>query len=253
MITVYDLGPSKIPESLGASPNDRKVILTMNYKKLPFKVIIITMDDIEGTAKSIGAPPTSRKPDGTPRYTVPFIHDSDTGKCISDSFRIAQYLDEAYPETPKVVPAGTEILQAAFIQIVEEKLAPIGEVYLPKVSELASSEAMESRARKYGAIPPPLPAEEQVKIWEKLKVGYDGLKEAYEMGDRHNRDGKERIFLMGDEPVFADLAFAAWIIMVKITWGDESEEWESATRWVDGRAGRLVERVLKYERVSPRV
>ncbi|KAL0061961.1 hypothetical protein AAF712_011167 [Marasmius tenuissimus] len=250
MISVYDLGPSKIPESLGASPNDRKVIFTLNYKKLPYKIIIITMDDIESTAKSIGAPPTSKKSDGTPRYTVPFIHDSGTGKCISDSFRIAQYLDEAYPETPKVLPAGTEILQAAFIQIVEEKLTPIAEVYLPKVMELSSSEALESRARKYGPIPPPLPAEEQGKTWEKLRVGYDGLKEAYEMGGYHNRDGEERIFLMGDEPVFADLAFAAWIAMVKITWGDESEEWKHASGWIDGRAGRLVDRVLRYERAS---
>ncbi|KAL0566839.1 hypothetical protein V5O48_015162 [Marasmius crinis-equi] len=246
MITVYDLGPSKIPESLGASPHVRKVIFTLNYKKLPFMVTIITMDDIENTAKSIGAPPTSKKADGSPKYTVPFIYDSCAAKCVSDSFLIARYLDEAYPDTPKVIPTGTEILQAVFIDTVEKKLPPISAVYLPKIIEFSSQEALEGRAKKYGPIPPPLSAEKQAEVWKKLKEDYDGLNDAYDMSADSGAQG----FLMGDNPVFADLAFAAWITMVKLTWGDDSVEWEGVSGWVRGRAGRLVENVLRFERAS---
>jgi glutathione S-transferase len=51
---------------------------------------------------------------GTPYYSLPVIQDPKTGKVISDSARIADYLDSTYPDTPKVIPAGTHALQKAF-------------------------------------------------------------------------------------------------------------------------------------------
>lgn len=54
---------------------------------------------------------------GTPYYSLPVIQDPNTGeeKIISDSARIAEYLDSTYPDTPKIVPVGTYTLQKTFM------------------------------------------------------------------------------------------------------------------------------------------
>ena len=56
--------------------------------------------------KEIGAEPTTVKPDGSPKYTLPVIHDDVTGKVVSDSLKIAEYLEATYPDTPSLFPGG---------------------------------------------------------------------------------------------------------------------------------------------------
>jgi glutathione S-transferase len=65
--------------------------------------------------KLIGAEPTMIRKNGTPYYSLPVIQDPKTGKVISDSARIADYLDSTYPDTPKISPAGTHTLQKTFM------------------------------------------------------------------------------------------------------------------------------------------
>ncbi|KAG7086932.1 hypothetical protein E1B28_002848, partial [Marasmius oreades] len=89
MITLYDFGPSFFDKAMGTSPFVRTIRFALNLKKIPYKVIELGLFDLTPTAKSIGAPPTGKKPDGTPKYTVPFIQDDSTGAVVSDSFLIA--------------------------------------------------------------------------------------------------------------------------------------------------------------------
>ncbi|KAG7097993.1 hypothetical protein E1B28_005301 [Marasmius oreades] len=242
MITVYDLGPSKFPEHLGSSPHTRKVIFSLNYKKLPFKVSIITLGEIERTAKSIGAPPTTSNPDGSPKYTVPFIQDSSTGEAISDSLLIVEYLDKAYPTTPKLVPEGTRVLQAVFADAVTAKVYALISVFIPKFLEWFSPEFLAEIEKRMG--PPKLLSQEETKeVWAKGKKSFDELLSAYESA------GVGKFVVGGDKPVFADLALAAMLSGVKIMFGDESEEWKDVSGWIGGRAGKVVEETLKYERV----
>ncbi|KAL0057023.1 hypothetical protein AAF712_016358 [Marasmius tenuissimus] len=72
MLTLYDLGPSKYPQDLGCSPHTRKIVFTLNYKKLPFKLVDLAPAALVPTAKSVGAAPTAAHPDGSPKYTVPY-------------------------------------------------------------------------------------------------------------------------------------------------------------------------------------
>ncbi|KAG7098005.1 hypothetical protein E1B28_005313 [Marasmius oreades] len=242
MITVYDLGPSKFPEHVACSPHTRKIIFSLNYKKLPFKVSIIALDEIERTAKSIGAPPTTSNPDGSPKYTVPFIHDSSTGKSISDSLMIAEYLDKAYPTTPKLVPEGTRVLQAVFADAVNAKFYALTSVFLPKFPEWFSPEFVAAIEKRMG--PPKLLSQEETKeVWAKGKKSFDELLGTYESA------GVGKFVMGGDKPVFADFALAAMLSGVKIMFGDESEEWKNVSGWIGGRVGKLLEEVLKYERV----
>ncbi|KAF8979309.1 hypothetical protein BDQ17DRAFT_1215757, partial [Cyathus striatus] len=108
MLTFYDI-PSKVPGQAW-SPTNWKVRFILNYKQLEYKTEWIEYPDIEAFCKQHGIPPTATKLDGTGYYTLPAIHDEKTGIYKADTIPIAQYLDMTYPDTPAVIPSGTETL-----------------------------------------------------------------------------------------------------------------------------------------------
>jgi glutathione S-transferase len=73
----------------------------------------VNFADVQPLSKQIGAPPTTTYSDGSPRYTLPTIHDPNTGRTVSDTLEIARYLDKQYPDR-KIFPAGSEDLQSEF-------------------------------------------------------------------------------------------------------------------------------------------
>ncbi|KAL0563529.1 hypothetical protein V5O48_018537 [Marasmius crinis-equi] len=113
---------------------------------------------------------------------------------------------------------------------------------MPRIADFSAPGMVEMFVRRFGPLPPPPTAEQTAEIWKKVEDGINELTSAYA--------GTEGVFLTGDKPVFADLALAALIGHVKISFGDESEEWKRARGWIGGRAGRIVDEIIKYERVS---
>ncbi|KAL0057601.1 hypothetical protein AAF712_015749 [Marasmius tenuissimus] len=116
----------------------------LNYKKIPFKLVDLSFGSIESTAKSLGAPPTDTFPTtGLPKYTVPFLHDSDKNKAISDSFAIAEYLDVAYPDTPRLFAEkdGTTAVVKELTEAREEAIRMLTfPMLMPKIAELYPDE-----------------------------------------------------------------------------------------------------------------
>ncbi|KAL0576774.1 hypothetical protein V5O48_005217 [Marasmius crinis-equi] len=201
---------------------------------IPYEVKLLLFDEIEPAAKAAGAPPTSIRADGTPRYTVPFIHDSYTGKSIAESFPIVEYLDRTYPETPQVLPPGTRVLQSVFIDAFQSVLAW-------KFGIWYSKELLESRKKVYGidAKPPQPPTSEQrIENLKTAKAFFDGLDDAY----------RDHELVMGNTPVFADIALASHLVTMRMLLGDGSKEWEEVCGWNKGRIGKLIERILSYKR-----
>ncbi|KAK1223759.1 hypothetical protein PQX77_013358 [Marasmius sp. AFHP31] len=240
MITVYDMGPSKFPVDVGASPHVRKIILTLNYKSIPYEVKHLLFDEIESTAKSVGVPPTAVHPDGSAKYTIPFIHDSSTGKAVSDSLPCIEYIDQAYPDKPQVLPASTRALQAVFIDSLQARTMALVPLIAAKWPQWYSMELLQSRKRLYpDAKPPPAPTPEQrTQLWNALKVFVEGLNYG------------ENEFLTGDKPGLVDFTLGSHLTTLKLLFGEDSEEWKDASGWNNGRAGRLVEKLLSYKRVS---
>ena len=72
--------------------------------------------------KEFGVAP-SKLPDGSETYTLPVLHDPNTGALVTDSFEIAVYLDNAYPEKP-VFPKDTEGLIRVFADVYTDQLMP---------------------------------------------------------------------------------------------------------------------------------
>ncbi|KAI9498661.1 glutathione S-transferase [Zychaea mexicana] len=93
-IVLYDL---KLVDAPGLiwSPNTCKTRYALNYKGIPYKTVWLTYPEVHSEI------PKLTKKDGRP--TVPVIvdllHDSTV---VQDSWEIVKYLEEVYPDTPKL-------------------------------------------------------------------------------------------------------------------------------------------------------
>ncbi|ESK86991.1 hypothetical protein Moror_10921 [Moniliophthora roreri MCA 2997] len=233
MITLYDVGPLVIDgKESGFSPFVRRIMYILNYKRLPYQVKLLRYEDIEPTAKSVGAPPTALRADGiTPRYTVPFLVDSTTNTAVSDSILIAEYLDTAYPSSPQTTPKATQVL----VDTIFQKFRPLYAVMGPIVRKKLTPVLLEGQRKVYGdaAASLVLTPEQETAIWESTKASFD---EIY-------RDVEEL-----REPTYADFALASMFWAVRMTFGRDSTQWkEVSTEWARGRIGKVSDVVEGYE------
>ncbi|KAE9402948.1 hypothetical protein BT96DRAFT_855270 [Gymnopus androsaceus JB14] len=243
MITLYDFdGKAK---GVPWNPNVWKTRYSLNYKGLPYKTVLIEYPDVEPTMKKINAPPTAKKADGSPLYTIPAIYDDSTGTAIADSILIAEYLDKTYPSTPRLIPQGTHALQGAFGDFFFSKMMPLLTLTLPDVPLMLlnprSAEYFEkARSADFGV--PTLeafrvPPEAKDAAWDKVKDALGTLNALMKDGDT---------WVMGDAPSFADFVMGGLIGTVKSLYGKESEEWKRIMSWHGGRWQRLMVALEKY-------
>ncbi|KAJ6530937.1 hypothetical protein DFH09DRAFT_994320 [Mycena vulgaris] len=243
-IVFYDI-PSTFPNKAW-SFNTWKTRYALNYKGIPYKTVWLEYPEIEPFSKEIGAAPTRKKPDGRPHYTLPMIHDPSTGAVVSDSTKIAVYLDVTYPDTPPLMPAGTVGLHRAFEDAVNPllssvfpyavpgtntKLNPVSEAYFRRTREALWGKTLEDLVPT-GA--------EHVAGWVKLNEGFGKLDEWI----RANGDGSA--YLMGDAPCYADMVIAGYVIWIKLVIPDR---WEEIKEWHGGRWETLLQNMEKYASV----
>lgn len=133
---------------------------------------------------------------GGPYYTLSAIVDESTGVGLSESYRIAEYLDKAYPDTPKVIIPGTEALLSAFITSLRPHLKALWQFTLPASLELINHPSMEhflkTRSKRFGR-------------------------------DISTSNGP---YVMGDTMSFADFVLCACFKWMQVALGKDSEEWK---------------------------
>ncbi|KAL0574283.1 hypothetical protein V5O48_007673 [Marasmius crinis-equi] len=239
MITLYDVGPHKYGEGVAMSPFVRGIRLALHFKKIPYTVKELGGHELESTAKSIGAQPTMDYTDGSPKYTVPMIQDSKTGKVLSDSFLIAEYLDEAYPDTPRIIPPGTRMLQLAFCTLTFRTIEPLLPVVRPIVIDKFLPSEVSKAVRKVfeeSGAKLTMTEEEQAEAWRKVIVGFKLLAQGYGEGDSP--------FVMGGTtPTYADMRMAGFLWVADQVVGD-SQGWKDIKAVADGKFARLYEETL---------
>ncbi|EEB94531.1 hypothetical protein MPER_06640 [Moniliophthora perniciosa FA553] len=233
MITLYDVGPTQDPKNPSISPHVRKTRYTLNYKRIPYIVSWVNFFNLEEIAKRVGAAPTSVRADGSPRYTVPFIVDSSTGAVVSDSYHIAEYLDKTYPDTPRLVPQGTEALQWAFADMVLGKIIAISGLARPLMDGPNDPEFVKGIEKAYGPAPK-LNEEQKAGAWMAVKGGLDDIARWYNLKE-------ENAFLTGEKPIYADFSFIPIFYVVRICFGESSEEWKKLASWNGGRWVKMLE------------
>jgi len=241
-IILYDI-PRKELEKGAWSPNTLKARLALAFKGLPYKTVWIEYPDIAAHCQKIGAKPTGTNDDGTPVYTLPVIRDPNTDAVVSDSYAIAEYLDANYATTRSLIPAGTEGFHAAFFSAISGPHAAIAQTYITFVAHVPgllnrSSEEYFIRTRtarlgKLEELCPRGPVRDAQL--EKSKACFDVVASWYD------KAGKDKLYLMGDTPVWADVIVAAFMVGVKRIFGPDSDEWKKISSWHGGRWAKLAD------------
>ncbi|KAG4431911.1 hypothetical protein IFR05_012610 [Cadophora sp. M221] len=95
-LTFYDISSPLQPRSY--APNPSKARLALSLKGIPFKTTWVDILDISDIRKSLNCPATRKFDDGSDFYTLPMLKDNASGRVIGDSFDIANYLEEMYPD-----------------------------------------------------------------------------------------------------------------------------------------------------------
>ncbi|KAF5349931.1 hypothetical protein D9756_009289 [Leucocoprinus leucothites] len=246
-------------------PNSQTTRYVLNYKKLPYKTITLEYPSIAPTLSSLGIPPLTIKRDGTPLYTCPSIIDygpdnSSEGSpkaMITDSYKIAEYLDKAYPSTPCVFPPGTEALQAAFYKHIADLIGPpwpTGHLYpllLPKITEnVLNPISAEYYAYHRRDFADPL-SELYPKGKEALAAQWKKVEESFNTIDTWlSKNTKPGDFVMGDTVTFCDFVIAGILDAIRVAFGEESEEWERVMGWSGGRWKRFMGNLKEYASVD---
>jgi len=234
IITLYDI-PSRLPEQAW-SPNVWKTRFSLNMKGLQYKTVWVEYPDIEALYRKLDL-----QPNGT-KCTLPVIHDPSTNKTISDSVKIAQYLDATYPSTTPLFPLGSEALQGLedrnTFESVQRIIAPVTCANLNPVSEAYYRQTREARfGKRLEELSPPGPHREE--DWKRVQDGFAGVAALLE--------GKK--FVLGDTISFADVTIASWVLWFKRSFGAQSQEWKDIQRWDGGRWDVYVANFAEYERV----
>ena len=222
----------------------------MGYKKLPFKVVWLEMPDIEPTLKSLGAAPTGKKPDGSDLYTVPALHDSSTNRIVSDSIRIAEYLDETYPNTPVLIPpelkAAVHLFDSWWVENVRTKLMPL---VIFRTSEEVGLETRtkqwftQTREKQFGGKLKdlaPVGSEKRAEMWKVVRGNLDKLDGIW---SKNEGAGK---FWFGERLTYADIVVTGNLMWARALIPDDFQLQIGSQEVNGGRWKDLVQTVEQY-------
>ena len=240
----------------------------LGYKGLPFTTVWVELPDIAGLLQSKGIT--------HPPFTLPSIEDPNTGALIVDSLAIAAYLDETYPETPKVLSPAARAALEGVLNVFSFGAAPttsangVGASALDDGSDLAPRlvfvvlgvERLNSASKAYYHQTRTLSLGERWTTMhdavsagpearaEKVSRGIEAmravLRKVAALYDREGAaEGASGPFALGEEPYFVDFAIAGRIKYLLD--GLTPSEAETLTNLEGGsRLGRLMESLERY-------
>ncbi|KAL4062936.1 hypothetical protein V8B97DRAFT_1649565 [Scleroderma yunnanense] len=241
-LILYDI-PSNI-EGNYWSPNTVKSRFILAHKGLPFEVDWVEFPDIAPRMKEIGATP-NKFPDGSERYTLPVLRDPNTGAIITDSWDIAVYLENTYPEKP-IFPKDSQGLIRAFEAAYINQVMPAIKFLLLRAREIMNEPSVEYYTttkeehfkQKFEEFSPEGPERDQ--HWSVLEKGFTTIKTWYD-----NTDGK---WLMGSTFSYADILAGSGLFWFKRVLHDD--EWKRVAAWHDGHWKRLLADVERECKVA---
>lgn len=262
-IVFYDIALRPPVEQSCCSPNPWKARLALNFKGLPFATSWVPLPDVAKVRSTLKVPPVRKFADGTDFFTLPIIEDPATGSFVGDSFDIAVYLQETYPDSgaghlfpPQTLDFAYDLavaiplsecrsefpeyarfnvsVDAAFSAHVQLTLGTFP--FDPATAEISKAEF----ARRAG-----------VSSWEDFALGDEArekLKGSFRdmlgrLGELFSRDASGP-FLLGARASYADLIVGGWLRMMRAAL--PGGEWEEVRGWHGGIFGRLHDALEVY-------
>jgi len=260
-LVYYDISSPIQPRSY--APNPSKGRLALSFKSVPFKTTFVDLLDIGKVRQSLNCPATRKFDDGSDFYTLPMLAVPSQNKVIGDSFEIANYLEDTYPDSggclfpkgskrtvldyespnkdsvfhvPITLNLGAKHADYAHfnthvdttftshVQLVSE--------YMPFNPETA--EAVKASMAKRAHLPSwdvvYVHGEAREKLLAAFKANTKSLGELFEV----NEGGP---YLEGKEANYADLIVGGWVNMMAECM--PAEEWKDFKTWHGGVFGRL--------------
>ncbi|KAG8683403.1 hypothetical protein FRC11_013614 [Ceratobasidium sp. 423] len=251
-IILYDLVSAK---GTSFSPNVYRTRMSLNHKSLPYRVEYLAFPDIEPRMEELGVTPVS---DTHPRYTLPVISDPSSdpnGKpvYISDSFKIAIYLDEKYPAPgyPAIFAPGTRSLQHLILtQYFPVIGACVGPIFLPNLPHLLDPRSVEYLNRTRGKLLQPLPDDVAAQKWGEAREKFVAFIKSVQLNDGTKDEGP---FITGESVSFLDFAIGGLVHWIKNIEGEDSARLKEMLEWEGGRWGKHWQAIQGLENKSSQV
>jgi glutathione S-transferase len=225
----------------------------LNIKGLTFKTGWIEAPDIKAFYEEHGIPCVNTRPDGSPYYTLPIIHDGSTNKFVADSYHIIAYLDDNYPNTPTLLPKGTHALQTAFEFAMRSAIAESNRIIMPASCEILNEASRSYFYRTRNIEGLKIPEDRMDEEWKRFEAGMGEIDKWFK------KNGKEQKYVAGNTISYADIVLAARLLWIKKAYDGkrvldrdtqgrrESKEWEYIQGWHGGRWAKLVAEFQQYE------
>ncbi|KAG8731179.1 hypothetical protein FRC11_004808 [Ceratobasidium sp. 423] len=237
------------------SPNPYKTRLSLNYKGLPYRVEYIAFPDIEPRLKELGVAPVS---DTHPRYTLPVIADPSSDPngeptYVSDSFKIALYLDDKYPapKYPAIFAPGTRSLQHLLVTQYYPTISDqIRSIIMPKMLHLFDARTVEYLHRHRGDRLKPLPDDIAAQKWAEAREKFVAFHKSVELNDGTKDAGP---FITGSVVSFMDFTLGGLIHWIKNVEGEDSAHLKEMFEWQGGRWWRHWQAIQEIENKSSQV
>ncbi|KAG8688987.1 hypothetical protein FRC11_004359 [Ceratobasidium sp. 423] len=258
------------------SPNTYKTRLTLNYKRIPYRVEYISYPDIAPLLKELGVRPTNPTPYIT--YTLPSEHPyanttqaflttigllpviadpspDSNGKptYVVESFDIAVYLDKTYPapKYPAVFPPGTRAVQKITSDLFWNEVAL---TVLPALVPLtARAGFLDERGREHFSktreeYMKQIPAETGIgsKFWGDVHEKWKWFGEILDL----NEEGP---FVTGKQVSFTDFVIGGIFFFLRRVEGGDMSMWNAMAEWQGGRWAHLWAKIEKLERDSTEI
>ncbi|KAL5356279.1 hypothetical protein BJX96DRAFT_104704 [Aspergillus floccosus] len=269
-IVFYDIAMRPPTEKTCCSPNPWKSRLALNFKARPYTTTWVPLPDVSKVRRSLKVPACRKFADGTDFFTLPIIEDPATNSSVGDSFDIAVYLQNTYPDsgagdlfppqnldyvcTPEIAsliplsdcsdsqyPEYAKFnvnVDAAFTAHVQLTLENFP--FDPATVEASKAEFV----RRAG-----------MKSWDDFALvgeAREKVKESFRntLGDLAKLFAKDDSgpFLLGTKASYADMIVGAWLRMMHATLPES--EWEEVRSWHQGIFGRLHDALNVYAEVK---
>jgi len=271
MMDYYDIAMRAPVSETCCSVNPWKARLALNFKAAPYKTTWVSLPDIPKARGALQVPPCRKHATGADYPTLPILVDNKTGAKVGDSFEIAVYLNETYPESgagnlfpqdvPKIGYTYGQELAAWMPPLSDRNEKPEYDDYsrfnrevdlaftmhvglmgsnIPLDSE-ASKQVFLDRAGATSWEQMTLPAEVRATMLNGFREMLAGLAKVF-------REKEKGPFILGDRPTYADLCLGGWLYMSSRTL--PKDEWDEVLQGNDGVFARLFGALEKWAEVK---
>jgi glutathione S-transferase len=209
--------------------------LLLNYKKIGHITQWVQYPDIKPLFLSLGVPPSGKDAQGEDAFTCPAIQVIPTEGSkpifVTDSLKIAEFLEERYPNTPTVFKNVDKAIQLDTIEkVLSELVLPLASLVPPWTLRYMPEESVEyyrlTREKRFGC-----KIEEMYPDETTLETYRASTKKRFnEFLQAHTHFGP---FLYGEEISYSDMVLASVLLWFRTV--ANSEMWSHIKEWDDGR------------------